>query len=63
MLFPPLMSRGGGKPDAVVAAAGRRGIEIGVWWTDDPGEMRRLAAAGVGVIFTNRPDVGRAALG
>jgi len=63
MLFPPLMSMGGGQADAVVAAAGRRGIEIGVWWTDDPGEMRRLAAAGVGVIFTNRPDVGRAALG
>jgi len=31
------------------------GIEVGVWWTDDPAEILRLAAAGVRVVFTNVP--------
>jgi glycerophosphoryl diester phosphodiesterase len=60
-LFPPL-----GSMDAageVVAAASASGVEVGVWWTDNPATMRRLAAAGVGAIFTKSPDVARGAFG
>jgi len=60
-LFPPLTSMGAA--GEIVKAASVAGVEVGVWWTDDPSRMRRLAAAGVGAIFTKRPDVARAALG
>lgn len=45
-----------------VADAHRRGMELLTWTVDDPGEMRRLADAGVDGIFTNVPDVAAEAL-
>lgn len=63
MLFPPITSMRGDRAEAVITAAAAAGIEIGVWWTDDPEEMRRLGKAGVGVVFTNVPDVARAVFG
>ena len=62
MLFAPITSMRDGAAAPVVAAGQEAGIEIGVWWTDDPDEMQRLAAAGVGLVFTNVPDVALAAM-
>ncbi len=61
-LFPPVESVGVGAAGLVREAAAL-GVEVGVWWTDDPGEIRRLADAGVGAVFTERPDVAARALG
>jgi glycerophosphoryl diester phosphodiesterase len=47
---------------AAVEAARRGGIGLIAWTVDDPAEGRRLAAAGLDGIVTNRPDVIRSAL-
>ena len=39
-----------------------RGYDVNVWTVDDPQDMRRLTALGVGAIITNRPDVLRGIL-
>jgi glycerophosphoryl diester phosphodiesterase len=38
------------------------GLEVNVWTVDDPGQIRRLAAAGADGIVTNRPDAALAVL-
>lgn len=38
------------------------GIWVNVWTVDDPDEMRRLAALGVGGVMTDRPDLLRTIL-
>lgn len=43
--------------EAVVAAARRRGIHVGVFTVNDEATMRRLADLGVDVIITDRADV------
>jgi glycerophosphoryl diester phosphodiesterase len=47
---------------AAVAAARRAKIGLIAWTVDDPVEGRRLAAAGLDGIVTNRPDALRSAL-
>lgn len=47
---------------AAVEVARRAGIGLIAWTVDDPAEGRRLAAAGIDGIVTNRPDALRSAL-
>jgi len=47
----------------VVRALRRRGLAVFVWTVDDEAEMRRLLAAGVDGIMTDRPDRLAAVLG
>lgn len=42
---------------AVVAAARRAGVLLGVWTVNDEPAMRRLAALGVDVLTSDRPDL------
>jgi glycerophosphoryl diester phosphodiesterase len=46
----------------LLAAAARLGRWVNVWTVDEPDEMRRLVAEGVGGIMTDRPDLLRAVL-
>jgi glycerophosphoryl diester phosphodiesterase len=41
----------------VVTEAQLLGLKVGAWTVNDPAEMRRLIAAGVNAICTDRPDV------
>ena len=47
---------------ALLEAARRHGRWINVWTVDDPSEMRRLVAEGVGGVMTDRPDLLRSVL-
>lgn len=47
----------------LAAAARRAGLLLLTWTVDDPGEARRLAAAGLNGIITSRPDALRSAFG
>jgi glycerophosphoryl diester phosphodiesterase len=47
----------------VVAAAREVGLGLGTWTVNDEPTMRRLAALGVDVITTDRPDLAREVLG
>jgi glycerophosphoryl diester phosphodiesterase len=49
-------------PDAI-AAARRAGLRVGVWTVNDEEAMRRVIAAGVDVLTTDRPDLARRVLG
>ena len=49
--------------DAVVKAARAAGLVLGVWTVNDEDAMRRLAALGVDVITSDRPDLLRRVLG
>ncbi|MBI3972758.1 MAG: glycerophosphodiester phosphodiesterase [Chloroflexi bacterium] len=42
---------------ALVEAAHRAGLPVGVWTVDDPALLERLAALGVDAITTNRPEI------
>lgn len=46
----------------LVEAAHRHGVEVHVWTVNDPGDMRRLVAAGVDGIVTDRADAALDAL-
>ena len=59
-LHPHARSLGPIAAEELVRAAGPR--EIIAWTVDDPQRMRDLAAAGVGGIITNEPDVALVAL-
>ena len=48
-------------PDGI-RAAHEAGLLVMAWPVDDPGEVRRLAAAGVDGVITNRPDEALSAL-
>jgi glycerophosphoryl diester phosphodiesterase len=48
---------------AVVVRAHAASLRLGVWTLDDPGRVAELAAAGVDIITTDRPDVVLRALG
>jgi glycerophosphoryl diester phosphodiesterase len=47
----------------IAAAARARGLGLIVWTPNDEGEIRRLAALGVDVITTDRPDLALRVLG
>ena len=49
--------------EAVMDAARAAGIGVGVWTVNDEEAMRRLAALGVDVITTDRPDLATRVLG
>jgi glycerophosphoryl diester phosphodiesterase len=49
--------------EPVMAAARAAGIGVGVWTVNDERAMRHLAALGVDVITTDRPDLARRVLG
>lgn len=49
-------------PSGTVEMASERGLLVAAWTVDDPGEMRRLFDAGVSIIITNDPAVGRAVI-
>ncbi|HEV8615696.1 MAG TPA: glycerophosphodiester phosphodiesterase family protein [Methylomirabilota bacterium] len=49
--------------EAVMDAARAAGLGVGVWTVNDEAAMRRLAALGVDVITTDRPDLGLRVLG
>jgi glycerophosphoryl diester phosphodiesterase len=55
-----LTARSGG---AVATRAHERGLQLNVWTVNDPGELARLAAAGVDALITDVPDVALSALG
>jgi len=57
---PTLAGESGG---ALAAAAREAGVSLIAWTVDDPGEARRLAAAGLSGIITNQPARLLAALG
>ncbi len=48
---------------ADVAALHGQGLQVVAWTVDEPSDMRRLAAAGVDVLITDRPAVALAVLG
>lgn len=47
---------------AVVARARKAGVRLGAWTVNDEASMHRLAALGVDVITTDRPDLARKVL-
>jgi glycerophosphoryl diester phosphodiesterase len=49
-------------PDGI-RAAHEAGLLVVAWTVDDPGELHRLAAAGIDGVITNRPDEALSALG
>lgn len=61
-LLPHWSALDGDHGEHVIAAARRAGIELAVWTVDDPAQMRRLAALGVGAVATNAPDVAASVL-
>lgn len=61
-LLPHYSLLAGRAAGAAVAAARQEGIRLIAWTVDDPAESRRLAAAGLDGIVTNRPDALRSAL-
>jgi glycerophosphoryl diester phosphodiesterase len=61
-LLPHYSLLGGTAAGAVVESARHAGIGLIAWTVDDPAEGRRLAAAGLDGIITNRPDALRSAL-
>jgi glycerophosphoryl diester phosphodiesterase len=53
----------GTDPASRVAEATRYGLRVGCYVVNDPDRMKELAGAGLWGFVTDRPDVGRAALG
>ena len=49
--------------EAVMDAARAAGLGVGVWTVNDEEAMRRMAALGVDVVTTDRPDLGTRVLG
>jgi glycerophosphoryl diester phosphodiesterase len=47
----------------LMAAARAAGLRVGVWTVNDEDSMRRVIAAGVDVLTTDRPDLARRVLG
>ena len=47
---------------AIVAAARRAGITLGVWTVNEPGALRRFADLGVSIVITDRPDLAKTLL-
>jgi glycerophosphoryl diester phosphodiesterase len=63
MLLPHAAALAGDAARAWVGAAHEAGLLLVTWTVDDPGEVRRLAAAGIDGVITNRPDAVLSALG
>jgi glycerophosphoryl diester phosphodiesterase len=52
-VLPSVGAMGPEMAEQTVAAFSELGVEVGVWNANDPDEVRRLTAAGVGTIFTD----------
>jgi glycerophosphoryl diester phosphodiesterase len=61
-LHPHVDTLAGDRAAAVATAAHDRGMHVNAWTVNDPGEIRRLAAAGVDAVITDVPDVARTVL-
>lgn len=61
-LHPHVSALAGDRAAAVIDAAHQAGLAVVAWTVDDADEQRRLAAAGVDGIITNRPDAALGAL-
>jgi glycerophosphoryl diester phosphodiesterase len=55
--LPPAADLAGDAAPGLIAAAHRSGLQLICWTVDDPAEGRRLAAAGIDGVVTNRPDL------
>jgi glycerophosphoryl diester phosphodiesterase len=55
-LHPHASALAGERAAAVIEIAHEAGLAVVAWTVDDPQEQRRLAAAGIDGIITNRPD-------
>jgi glycerophosphoryl diester phosphodiesterase len=62
-LHPDMHSLSGTRAGAVATRAQERGVDVNVWTVNDPGELTRLAAAGVDALITDVPDVALEVLG
>jgi glycerophosphoryl diester phosphodiesterase len=58
----PIESMTGGLAAEIAAAFASMDVEVGVWTVNDASEVRRLAEAGVGTIFTDDVAMTRSAL-
>jgi len=63
VLLPHVSALAGAAGPEVIGAAHEAGLLLVAWTVDDPVEVRRLAAAGIDGVITNRPDETLSALG
>jgi glycerophosphoryl diester phosphodiesterase len=63
VLLPHVSALAGAVGPEVIDAAHETGLLLVTWTVDDPAEVRRLAAAGIDGVITNRPDEALSALG
>jgi glycerophosphoryl diester phosphodiesterase len=56
-LHPHVGSVPEGHDAELVGAAHARGLAVNVWTVNEPGDLRRLAAAGVDAVITDLPDL------
>jgi glycerophosphoryl diester phosphodiesterase len=61
-LLPHAPALAGPSGPAAIEAAHEAGLMLVCWTLDGPDEVRRLAAAGIDAVITNRPDVALLAL-
>jgi glycerophosphoryl diester phosphodiesterase len=61
--LPPAALLAGDAAPRLIAAAHQAGLQLICWTVDDPAEGRRLAAAGIDGVATNRPDLLAGSLG
>jgi glycerophosphoryl diester phosphodiesterase len=63
VFHPSVRQLGGRKAGALVVRAHERAVAVNAWTGNDPGEIARLAAAGIDGICTDVPDVALSVLG
>lgn len=59
LLVPPLYKGLDILTGDIIRHAHESGVTVGAWTINDPEEMQRLAAAGVDILITDRPDLAR----
>jgi glycerophosphoryl diester phosphodiesterase len=63
VFLPHFSALAGAAGAEAIDAAHEAGLLLVAWTVDDPAEVRRLAAAGIDGVITNRPDAALSALG